>query len=464
MNDAMHAGDRGRMAARIDRLPLTWVHWRLVLICQLLWGVVAAAEGIPAKLYPFVWGPEKAFGFGGFALLLAVQFGIGILAGGLLSGPIASCWGRRKALLAFLIGTALPLWPVALTDQYTLLVVCFGLSSVAMGGALTTNIRYLREMLPRHCRDRVILASQALAVVVFGVCGNVPAILWVPRDYPRFVVWFTLVILCVLVPLTAWYLPESPVWLEARGRRRAAYRVMVRLEEACLRYSGLSRLRPPDYTAGVASGRATVPVRHLLRGSGGQSIIPLLIAWMLGYSGMVYGFAGYEPAILHAFGLSAGETFGVILTSSMVGDGVALAVCALMGDAVDHRVTILVAALLSVTALTGLYFVHGTASAYLLVTLFWGAETAWQFSMYRYTAASFPPRLRQSGTALIDTVGRLGAVFGPLVAGSLYAATASLGYYGWFAYLALPGALIPALLVGWSGSDQRRALPKEISA
>ena len=39
----------GRIAARIDRLPLTWAQWRLALISQLFWGVIIAADGIPAK-------------------------------------------------------------------------------------------------------------------------------------------------------------------------------------------------------------------------------------------------------------------------------------------------------------------------------------------------------------------------------------------------------------------------------
>ncbi len=47
----------GRIAARIDRLPLTWAQWRLALISQLFWGVIIAADGIPAKVYPMYGSP-----------------------------------------------------------------------------------------------------------------------------------------------------------------------------------------------------------------------------------------------------------------------------------------------------------------------------------------------------------------------------------------------------------------------
>ena len=41
----------GRIAARIDRLPLTWAQWRLALISQLFWGVIIAADGIPGHAF-----------------------------------------------------------------------------------------------------------------------------------------------------------------------------------------------------------------------------------------------------------------------------------------------------------------------------------------------------------------------------------------------------------------------------
>src|ERR1700742_2673989 len=122
-------GDTGRIAARIDRLPLTWTQWRLALITQIFWGVIIAADGIPAKLYPFIWGPKHSFGATALSVMLAVQFGVGILVGEYLLGMAADRWGRRTALLLSSFAVALPLWPTALTDDYGWLLFFFGLSS-----------------------------------------------------------------------------------------------------------------------------------------------------------------------------------------------------------------------------------------------------------------------------------------------------------------------------------------------
>ncbi len=215
----------GRIAARLDRLPLTWVQWRLALITQVFWGVIIAADGIPAKLYPFIWGPRHSFGVGAFSVLLAVQFGVGILVGEYLIGIASDRWGRRKALLLSSLVVSLPLWPTALTDQFGLLLVFFGLSAIGMGGVLSTNVVYMGEIVPPRERGRVMLASQVLAVLVFGLLGNVPGILWVPDHYQWFIYLFTLVPLVVLVPLALWAMPESPRWLEAHGHHGEADRV-----------------------------------------------------------------------------------------------------------------------------------------------------------------------------------------------------------------------------------------------
>ena len=288
----------GRIAARIDRLPLTWVQWRLALITQIFWGVIIAADGIPAKLYPFVWAPRHSFGTGAFSLLLAVQFGVGILVGEYLIGIAADRWGRRNALLLSSLAVALPLWPTALTDNFGLLLLFFGLSSIGMGGVLSTNVVYMGEIVPPAERGRVMLASQILAVLVFGLLGNVPGILWVPAHYQWFIYLFSVVPLVVLVPLAMWAMPESPRWLEAHGRHAQAEKIMATLEAECLHRSGLAGLPQPDYARYAVPVNEHVPVRELFRGEYGQRTILLLLAWIIGYAGLVYGFTGYLPVPL----------------------------------------------------------------------------------------------------------------------------------------------------------------------
>jgi len=125
--------------------------------------------------------------------------------------------------------------------------------------------------------------------------------------------------------------------------------------------------------------------------------------------------------------------------------------------------TILVATVVNCVALYVLYFTHSVAAAYVLISISWGAETVWLFSMYNYTAASYPTRVRATGMGLTDGVGHLGSIFGPLIAGALFTTTAAEGHLGWFVYVTMPGALIPALLIAIWGINQRRAILEQIS-
>lgn len=454
----------GRIAARIDRLPLTWAQWRLALITQLFWGVIIAADGVPGKLYPFIWGPIHAFGLGALSVLLAVGNGVGILVGEYLIGIVADRWGRRVALLLSAAAIGLLLWPAALTDNFYLLLLFFGLSSIGMGGVLSVNVVYMGEIVPPKQRGRVMLASQILAVGMYGLLGNLPAVFWVPTHYQWYIYLFCVVALGVLVPLAIWGMPESPRWLEAHGHHDQAERVTAALEAECLRRSGMATLPEPEYAKYAVPVTEHVPLRQLLSGAYAQRTILLLIAWTLLYSGMFYGFGGYEPSVLHAYNLTAGATFAVILVSTMLGGGIGLAVCSLLGESVERRGTILVSAALNFAALWAFFFVHSVAASFILLSLSWGAAMVVLFNLYNYTAASYPTRLRATGMGSTDGIGHIGAVFGPIVAGALFAATTSFGFIGWFAYITIPGALIPAILVAWFGINQRRAILEQISA
>ena len=135
-----------------------------------------------------------------FSLLLAMQFGIGILVGEYLIGIVADRWGRRIALLVSTLAIALLMWPTSLTSNFTLLMIFFGLSALGLGGVLSVNVVYMGEFIPPNHRGRLRSVSEVLAVAVYGLLGNIPAILWIPHHYELFINFYCVVSLVVLVP------------------------------------------------------------------------------------------------------------------------------------------------------------------------------------------------------------------------------------------------------------------------
>ena len=66
----------GHIAARIDRLPLTAVQWRLAILVTVTWGfIIFDTDGIGARLYPFVWRPNNIITVDQYAVIQALQVG-----------------------------------------------------------------------------------------------------------------------------------------------------------------------------------------------------------------------------------------------------------------------------------------------------------------------------------------------------------------------------------------------------
>ena len=80
----------GVMAARIDRLPLTRVQWQLAILVEITWGfIIFDTDGIGARLYPFVWRPNHIIDVVQYAVIQALQVGLGILLGVYIMSYIA---------------------------------------------------------------------------------------------------------------------------------------------------------------------------------------------------------------------------------------------------------------------------------------------------------------------------------------------------------------------------------------
>ena len=87
----------GHIAARIDRLPLTRIQWQLAILVEITWGfIIVDTDGIGARLYPFVWRPNHLLAVDQYAVIQALQVGLGILVGAYLMSWIAGKYGRRQ--------------------------------------------------------------------------------------------------------------------------------------------------------------------------------------------------------------------------------------------------------------------------------------------------------------------------------------------------------------------------------
>jgi MFS family permease len=450
---------RGEMAARVDRLPLSWVHWEIALVVQLAWAGMLATDGPALRLYPFIWGPAKEITSSQYSHIYAVEVGIGILIGGYIMGWLADKIGRRNALILSAFLAAAFSWPFAYVTSYPALLVLSVFTGLGCGGALAINVVYLSEMTSPAVRGRVVMGAQVLAIIMLEtvLIGWIPHYM-IPADYQAFQWLLTGFNLLIVLPLLVWKMPESPRWLEARERFDEARKVVERLEARVMKKHPV--LPAPDlspYTV-VAEEKT-----NMLAVFGRQYVVRtvfLLVVFVLLYGGIVYGNASYAYVFLSASrGYSASTVFALTAWGGLIAAGF-YALNAVFGDRVERRTMVLVGAVIMAGGWFGMYNVpNGPA----LVTLYFVQLTGtviFLWNMYAYVPLNFPTRMRGLGTGWTDGVGHLGAWGGVLLCGVVFTATSPLG---WIILITLPGALLPGVMIGFFGVRQRRQTLEELS-
>jgi putative MFS transporter len=449
----------GEAAARIDRLPMSAMAWEISLIVQVGWAVAVSTDAIAARMYPFVWLPAKEITHSQYNVLYALEVGLGILLGGYIMGWLSDKLGRRPMLVLSSVLAALFIWPFAYVTNYPALAVLSIGSTLGIGGYLAINVVYMSEIMGPTIRPRIMMVSQTVCIfLLLVVLGGIIPHYWFPSQY-RLYLW----LLAGLNVLVAIYLlarmPESPRWLEARERRDAARKLIEKME-ARVSKNGRRPLPEPDLTPyEVVAEEKTSWLAPFGKGYVVPTVL-LLVVMALGYGGIVYG--GNSQIVLFLVldrGYNAGAVFALTAWAGAVASAVYL-LNAFFGQRFERKWTQLFGGCLFAGSYWGMYSSHSHAA---LTAWFIFANIGgilWLWSMYVYIPNNYPTRMRSLGTGWTDGIGHLGAWGGVLIAGQIFTVGAPRGF---FLFVILPCAVLPAILLGIFGKRQRRRALEELA-
>lgn len=451
----------GHVAARIDRLPLTSVQWELALLVEITWGfIIFDTDGIGARLYPFVWRPNHIISVVQYSVIQALQVGLGVLLGAYIMSWVAGRYGRRPAILLSALLGGMGIWPFAYLTSFWPMVVMSVLSTLGVGGIVATHAVYLSEMTSPEVRNKVLLTSQGVtALVAVGV--NLLAFAWIPGRWQLFL-WVSAAIeIVILLPLLWWRLLESPRWLEAHGRPIDAERVMTEFERRCQRVSS-EPLAAPDPT----EDRRVIMAEHgawrelFTSPQYRPRVLVLIVCWVLGYSGLIYGVGAFAAVYMVDHGGSAHFVFLTVAVAYAV-VFVAFLANARLGEAVERRNVLFVMGVLFSLSWIVAWLVPNLMVVAVCYVVSRIGTSLWLFNLYNYTAVAFPTRIRSMAFAWTDGIGHLGAWAGVTLLGPLY--ILGPNHLGWILWIVLPGAIVPALLIWFMGIKQSRAVLEHVS-
>jgi MFS transporter, putative metabolite:H+ symporter len=415
-------------AARLDRLPFTREHGRLVVGSGLGWALdamdvglisfVMAALAVQWQLSPTELSWIGSIGFAGMAL--------GATLGGLLADRI----GRRQVFAVTLLVFGLATGAAALSWSVGALLVFRFLIGLGLGAELPVASTLVSEFAPARVRGRVVVLLEAFWAVGWTLAALIGYFV-VPRSDAG---WRWALALGALPALYAVAvrrgLPESVRFLELRGRVAEAEAAVRRFEDA----AGVAPVPSPP-------PEPTTPPGPLALWAAGTRVRTAAL-WTVWFSinFAYYGAFIWLPTLLVANGFSLVRSFGytlVITLAQLPG----YAAAAFLIEAWGRRATL--ATFLAGSALGAALFAAADGGTAVLVTgmvLSFFNLGAWG-ALYAVTPEVYPTALRATGAGAAAGFGRLASIAAPLCVPPLLTAGGTGLVFGTFAAFFVLGGL-----------------------
>lgn len=452
------------VAARLERLPLSSFHRRLLLIGGLGYMFDGLDSSSLAFLLPVVsklWHLTSAE-----TGLVASSTYIGYFFGAFLSGVLADVIGRRRIMMSALaIYCIASLASATAPDWHTF----FSLRVVAGfgSGAETVVIApFLAEFVPR--RYRGMFCGALVGFMSFGYLTSSILGFAVVRNFADG--WRYLAVITSLpVVMLLWWrrtLPESPRWLESQGRAAEADSIVSKIE-AWFAAKGIT-LAPVGAMSPANAAAAATPVAARAGGSAWRNVLTLwsprlarttAVSWLMWFSVAFayYSFFSWIPSLLVKEGLTITKSFGysiAIYGAQIPGYFSA----AWLNEKIGRKAVVASYMTLGGIAAITLAFSHTgiqIMAAGIALSFFMNGAFA---GVYAYTPEVFPTAVRTTGTGSSSSFGRIGSVSAPILVGLVYPV---LGFLGVFA-MTTTVLLIGACVVFFLGIETRNRSLEDI--
>ncbi len=247
--------------ARLDRLPWSKFHWRVVIGLGAAWVLdgleVTMVGNVSARLTEPGSGLSITAGQIGVAAAIYI---VGACVGALVFGQLTDRFGRKKL---FLITLALYLAATVATAfsfaPWYFFLTRF-LTGAGIGGEYAAVNSAVDELIPARNRGRVDLAingSYWLGAAL-GAAGSLVLLNgdWLPLDIGWRLAFGIGAVFGLVVLLVRRNVPESPRWLFIHGRQDEAERIVDEIERDVVAHTGAA-LDEPD-------GELTIHQRHTI--------------------------------------------------------------------------------------------------------------------------------------------------------------------------------------------------------
>jgi len=443
---------RSDIPARLDRLPWSAWHWRVVIALGVSWLLDGLEVTVVGSLGPALQRDDTLG-------LTAAQIGWaasayigGAVLGALFFGRLADRLGRKRMFLVTLVVYLIATVATAFSWDILSFALCRFLTGFGIGGEYAAINSAIDELIPARLRGTVDLAINGTFWIGAALGAGLSIILlhpgWVGAAWGWRIAFGLGGVLGVAILLVRRHLPESPRWLLTHGRVEEAEAVVREIErEVGVSDTGHKTL---DMRAlRTVSWREVIhvlAVRHRSRAILG---LTLMAAQAFFYNAIFFTYA----LMLTRFYDIPEQRVGYYIFPFAIGNFLGPLILGRLFDAVGRRAMIAITYSVSGTLLilTAYAFYRGWLSA-ASQTVCWSViffvASAAASSAYLTVSEVFPLEMRAISISLFYAAGTaLGGFAGPPLYGAMIEG-GSRG--GLFAAYVLAGVLMcAAALVAW---------------
>jgi MFS transporter, putative metabolite:H+ symporter len=430
---------------RLDRLPFTREHGRLVIGSGLGW----ALDAMDVGLISFVMASlavQWKLGATTLSWIASVGF-VGMAIGASLGGLLADRIGRRQVFATTLLVYGLATGAAALSWSVGALLVFRFLIGLGLGAELPVASTLVSEFAPARIRGRVVIALEAFWAVGWLLAALIGYFVVSASDDG----WRWALAVGALPALYSAFirfgLPESVRFLEQRGREAEA-------ETAVRRFESAAGIAPPGTPAPVTAQEGPRSRPADLWGPGRRRHTASLWLVWFAVNFSYYGAFIWLPSLLVASGMSLARSFGftlVITLAQLPG----YAAAAVLVEVWGRRPTLSLFLLGSAGSAVAFGMAGSTAAMVaggMALSFFnlgaWGA-------LYAVTPEIYPTLLRATGAGWAAGFGRIASILAPLSVPPLLKIGDNLLVFAVFAAFFLLAAVFT-----W-GLPERRGEPLE---
>jgi putative MFS transporter len=407
--------------ARLDRLPLSRFHWKML-------GLISAGALIDAFDIYLAGGVSAAMAKEGFSTLqqnatfMSSTF-VGMLIGAAIAGVIGDRFGRRVSYQTNLLLFGAASIAAFFAPNIEVLTGLRFLMGLGLGAELVIAAGTLSEFIPASHRGRWA------ALMSMIIAAGLPLASWTGYFLIPTVGWRYMFLIAGVAALGVWIMrksmPESPRWLESRGRHAEAEQTLAAIEADVMEQHGTL---PPVARIQDLSV-ASAPYSALFK----RKMLPRVVVtsiMIVTTNVTTYGLIAWLPTFFVSQGMTVTKSLGYT-TAMTVGAVFGPLLAVLVADRIG-RVKGIVASALALIVL-GITFSQLTAPAaviscgFLLVTVFYFLVSIGQFG---FVPEVFPTEYRLRGAGFASTLGRGAAIGTPFMSVALFKAFGLPGVVG----------------------------------